>query len=332
MSAGPRSPSDFAADDRAARWRPAVAVGGGACLAVAVALLATQPLGTPGRWFAIGQSLTPWMPVATIFVATVAWLVGSDVTGGVAGIATLGYLAVLSPLAFADALPDAAPDATPLIVASANVLYTNTDHDGLARWLAEVDADVVAIIEADPDQLGELAERPVAAEYPHRSERPGGAAGLAIWSRYPIEAVSAMGGMSATAMEVIVDHPDGAVRIIGAHPPPPVLDHDVWLAEIERLPDVIDGRPTVVLGDFNASWFHPPFRRAVDEAGLVNVAAATGNGLSMTWPTDSVLPPFVAIDHVLVSDRLTALGTEIVTIPGSDHRGVVAELAFAATG
>ena len=39
------------------------------------------------------------------------------------------------------------------------------------------------------------------------------------------------------------------------------------------------------------------------------------------------LPPLAQIDHVLVGPSMAAVGMHTVDLPGSDHRGVVAEVA-----
>jgi endonuclease/exonuclease/phosphatase (EEP) superfamily protein YafD len=53
-----------------------------------------------------------------------------------------------------------------------------------------------------------------------------------------------------------------------------------------------------------------------------------------TWPMEnSRLPPFVRIDHVLVTtDAFGVADVEELDLPGSDHRGVFAELALGSDG
>ena len=46
-----------------------------------------------------------------------------------------------------------------------------------------------------------------------------------------------------------------------------------------------------------------------------------------TWPDDlAPLPPLVALDHVLTRDAPHAWAVEVVAIPGTDHRAVIAWL------
>ena len=45
------------------------------------------------------------------------------------------------------------------------------------------------------------------------------------------------------------------------------------------------------------------------------------------WSLGLALPPLAQIDHVLVGPSMAAVGMHTVDLPGSDHRGVVAEVA-----
>jgi endonuclease/exonuclease/phosphatase family metal-dependent hydrolase len=83
----------------------------------------------------------------------------------------------------------------------------------------------------------------------------------------------------------------------------------------------------VVAGDLNADRDHAAFRGLLD-AGLTDVHDALGRGLARTFPDGM---PVLQLDHVLVRDgaggRLTPLEVREVQVPGSDHLGVLADLA-----
>lgn len=58
-----------------------------------------------------------------------------------------------------------------------------------------------------------------------------------------------------------------------------------------------------------------------------DAAAQTGDGLAGTWP--SRIPAYLGaqIDRVLYpADRMRAVRTDVVDLPGSDHRAVVTRL------
>ncbi|WP_459963564.1 endonuclease/exonuclease/phosphatase family protein [Nocardia sp. IFM 10818] len=104
---------------------------------------------------------------------------------------------------------------------------------------------------------------------------------------------------------------------------------ECWLRTIRDLLDQTPGK-VIVGGDFNATYDHAPYRdllrgRYADSAELLGVGALPTwpDGDSMGALTDS--GPFIGIDRVLVAG---GHATEIrsITIPGTDHRAVVARL------
>ncbi len=58
---------------------------------------------------------------------------------------------------------------------------------------------------------------------------------------------------------------------------------------------------------------------------LRDTAEQVGAGLLFTYPTDKRIPPLVGIDQILVAGG-RATSVETVTLPGSDHRAVVAQI------
>ena len=81
--------------------------------------------------------------------------------------------------------------------------------------------------------------------------------------------------------------------------------------------------PTIVAGDFNT----PPFGRLYRQltADLRSAFAVGGWGWGNTYPSHL---PVQRIDHVLVSRDWRVSGSRIVTLPGSDHRAVVADISL----
>jgi endonuclease/exonuclease/phosphatase (EEP) superfamily protein YafD len=82
----------------------------------------------------------------------------------------------------------------------------------------------------------------------------------------------------------------------------------------------------LVIGDFNASYWHPDFRRVLD-AGFVAAHTATGSGFSTSWPTTWPIPPFVRLDHALTTGGLVATEVEDFDVAGSDHLGMIVTVA-----
>ncbi|MEU0188040.1 endonuclease/exonuclease/phosphatase family protein [Streptomyces sp. NPDC006207] len=87
-------------------------------------------------------------------------------------------------------------------------------------------------------------------------------------------------------------------------------------------------RTAYFLGDFNASLDHSPMRKLL-AAGLTDTQAELGQGLARTWPVGRALvPPLIQLDHVLHGSGLVGVSAGERTVPGTDHRAVVAELAL----
>ena len=114
------------------------------------------------------------------------------------------------------------------------------------------------------------------------------------------------------------------------HLPSPMASLGEWRDELGRLALLVTaGAPAIVIGDFNASYWHPEFRDVLD-AGWRDAHQMTRRGFSSSWPTDiAPMPPFVRIDHALVNDGLVVTNVDDIDVPGSDHRGLLVDVAVA---
>jgi endonuclease/exonuclease/phosphatase (EEP) superfamily protein YafD len=77
----------------------------------------------------------------------------------------------------------------------------------------------------------------------------------------------------------------------------------------------------IVAGDLNATLDHGPLRAAL---GGCRGAAGAGRGLVGTFPTRLPRPLGIQIDHILIPADASTSRFEVVELPGSDHRGVLA--------
>jgi endonuclease/exonuclease/phosphatase (EEP) superfamily protein YafD len=249
-------------------------------------------------------------------------------------VAVVGLTTVLMPV-LRGFDPPAVPEASPrLVVALSNVLYENPSIDGAATLLLSVDADLLAIVEHNPAAAAALATAGVAERYPYRSELPrNDRTGLVLFSRLPIlESVVAPIGQQL-GIDATVDVDGIATRVLVVHPVPGTKQDDVslWsddLATIGRTAAASD-LPTVVVGDFNASRWHPAFRHLLG-TGLTDLHEQLDDGWSRSWPANRVLPPFVRIDHLLMRNGVLGVDVHDLEVPGSDHRGFVATVALPA--
>ena len=229
------------------------------------------------------------------------------------------------------ATPAAAVNASPSEVMTANLLAGAGDATRLVVEASEAGADVLVVSEVTRGDVAEMERVGLSDVFPHRVGEPGAADGYVsstmVFSREPIELVETV-DTTFDAMLVRT----GDLLVLAVHPAPPTLFAQ-WQADHRAILEVAErAEPDVIAGDLNATLDHAPLR-ALGDAGYRDAAELANAGLAATWPVDggfpllSLLPPSVAIDHVLVSDTWTVTATRTVDVPGSDHRAVLATVA-----
>ena len=90
--------------------------------------------------------------------------------------------------------------------------------------------------------------------------------------------------------------------------------------------------PYIVSGDFNFPETAPQHAN-LKRAGVREAHELAAIGRGATWPVNSIfryIVPGVRIDHIYLSPQLTATTCRTGVGRGSDHRPVVADLAFRA--
>lgn len=227
--------------------------------------------------------------------------------------------------------PRAAQNARPVTVYFANVWARNRDNAAIARSVARADADVVALTEITDHHAAALPE--ILKAYPYRSSTAParyfqGGPRTVIASRWPIERSTVEVRDGLAAGEVIVQAPDGPIRVLAVHLTRPwPLDGRVRAQrdQTRRLAERVraggDGR-VLVVGDFNATAASAILRRFAKEAGVRPAPARMG-----TW-FDPLPGPFaIAIDNGFVGDGLTVLDRKVGPANGSDHRPIVVTVA-----
>ena len=326
-------------DDEAVAPRPLLASLARLVLWLATAavgvLAASQAFGTTllSPLFAL-QAFTPYVVVVAIGLIVVGLIVRMWPTVVINTLAVVGLATVVLPVVRGFDQP-IVPETTPRVtVVMSNLLYENDRIDEAAATLLSVDADLLAIVEYNPTAAAALAAAGVSDRFPYRSELPrNDRTGIVLFSRLPIvESVVAPIG-NQLGIDATIDVNGTATRVLVVHPAPGTVQSDVarWsddLATIGRTAAASD-LPTIVVGDFNASRWHPPFRHLLG-TGLTDLHEQLGKGWSRSWPANQVLPPFVRIDHLLMRNGIVGVAVLDLEVPGSDHRGFVATVALPA--
>lgn len=221
-----------------------------------------------------------------------------------------------------------------LSLLSLNAGRGHADPAGIAAAITESDAEVLVFLEASEPMIQAVAEVMGEWKFTNRTGPvvSGGAVDTVILSRYPLHGEEPAALQSAGALfdvpVAVIDHPRaGKVRVAGIHPVPPTHGVASWAQTLEAVRTWSrenTGMPLVLTGDFNATRAHPGFRTLA--SGFSEAAPSVGRIAIGTWPANSAVPAFAAIDHVLVRG-LAAAGSVPLVVAGTDHHGIVARLA-----
>jgi endonuclease/exonuclease/phosphatase (EEP) superfamily protein YafD len=281
------------------------------------------------------QALTPFVAVGATVLAVVSLVMRMWSAVAVNLLALVGLVVLMLPLVGGVDRPPL-PEGTPrLVVAMANVYYENATIDEAAARLLTIDADLLAVVEYNPAAAAALTAAGISERYPYRSEMPrNDRTGLVLFSKLPIASsvVAPIGWQ--LGIDAVIDVQGWPTRVMVVHPVPGTEQGDVsrWSDDLDAIGRMAaDGDlPTVVVGDFNASRWHPAFRHLLG-TGLADAHEQVGKGWSRSWPANRFLPAFVRIDHALMRNGVVAVDVLDIEVPGSDHVGFVATLALPAT-
>lgn len=266
---------------------------------------------------AAAAALRAWRPLAAVAACTV----------------------VLAGLVLPRMLPASAPPAggPPLRVMTVNLYGGGGDLGTVVELVRRHRVEVLTVLELTWSDVGRLAATGIDPLLPHQRLRPGDSVeGSGIYARFPLSPAPDLERDSRFEMPAVRLRVPGAgpMELLAVHPVPPVAGQiPSWRHELENLPPATpDGPVRVLAGDFNATLDHAPLR-ALIATGYADAGDATGAGLVGTWrdqrPVGRLLPA-VPIDRVLVDPRVAVHGLSVHPVPGSDHRGVIADLVLPA--
>jgi endonuclease/exonuclease/phosphatase (EEP) superfamily protein YafD len=245
---------------------------------------------------------------------------------GLTALLTAGHLVWLGPLFVPDRRPVSSEPFTLLVL---NLQAGAAD----ARVLADLAdrADVVVLVEVTPAAMTGLAARGWDDRFPYAVGDPRReGSNTAVFSRFRLSQGSLLGRSNFSQWSVAIEVPDlGLVRLLAIHPCNPYCGGGRWHTEHQVVRTAVaahgDG-PLIVAGDFNAVAEQGPMQR-LHRLGMRSATDLVGAGWVPTFPAGGRLPPLLPIDHVLVNERLTATTLTAVTVPGTDHRGLLATIA-----
>jgi endonuclease/exonuclease/phosphatase (EEP) superfamily protein YafD len=212
-----------------------------------------------------------------------------------------------------------------------NVSYRQFSVRRLREMIREVNPDVLVMQELTPSTAAALTD--LDTEFAHHLKFPAdGPYGIALWSHHELEGAQLFALGRLPAIEARVLAPSGSFAVFGVHLSAPTTPRraaarNEELRQLAARSAAVDGA-LLVAGDFNLSPYSPRFSDWLDASGLTDTRR--GRTLSVSWPT---LLPIVGIpiDHVAVSSEFQILSHRRLPDFGSDHYGVLVELALRGT-
>ncbi|NNE08425.1 MAG: endonuclease/exonuclease/phosphatase family protein [Gemmatimonadetes bacterium] len=296
----------------------------------------------------LAASFRVQIAVITTLAAGLALGLRARVPATIAGAAALACWASVVPLALPASQPGAAGPSAGAIpsfrILTINLEWSNRNASAVLGALREAEPDILVLQEVDNwwrEQFTGLSDIFPVQRFDPLSRRPGVAillgrrielrdeAWLPLHGRPYADFVLAVARDASAGQAGATMAPSFRLTALHALPPRSAL---LFRARTRQLDDVRahllarDGaEPQLVVGDFNMTIWSPSFRRFTRELHLER--ARLGFGLVPTWPTwNSLLQ--VPIDHILHSPGFVATSTRSITIPGSDHHGLLSDVLF----
>lgn len=212
-------------------------------------------------------------------------------------------------------------------VLSLNLNYSNRCASTVIDMIRKERPDIIALQEVGVwwrDKFEVLRD-----EYPYQtfdnfSSRPG----VGVLSR--IEPVDEKWRplYGRAFLTLLYDNGGTPFRFVALHtfPPNSAFNYKARNRQIDRAAEWIaesKDRPTLLAGDMNSTPWSPVLRDFERVTGLHSVR--NGHGTLATWPSWNMFLG-VPIDHIYHSDEFITDYVYKVTIPGSDHMGLLARL------
>lgn len=248
----------------------------------------------------------------------------------------LGLVVLLLGAQLAWQLPFFVPDDRPVAEPTFALLTLNTlkgraDPDQLQA--AADRADVVVLTETVPELVADLDRRGWRERFPHTAGVfESHVTNTIVFSRHPLRDSQRFGSSQFHQWATTVAVPGvGDVRLLAVHPCNPYCGQNRWAndhADLRRAVQQNRELPLVVAGDFNAVADHGPMQD-LRRLGLKSAADLVGSGWAPTYPANRLVPPLLAIDHVLLDPRLAAGSVDRVSLAGTDHLGLLARVGRA---
>jgi len=210
----------------------------------------------------------------------------------------------------------------PTRVTIANVFRYNRTAAAAERSLLEGSTDLLAVIEV-PNERFHRDITKAARALPHDVER----GWASVWSRWELGEPDELAIPHADVLRLTVGRPASPFVLYLVHGDNPIgsWSFSDQRAMTDRLLDAIEAErlPVVLGGDLNISDRTSSYRAIESE---LRDAMRTGGFAESTYAGGAWQPALLRIDHLFVSSAWCASAPSTFEVPGSDHRGIRAEV------
>jgi endonuclease/exonuclease/phosphatase (EEP) superfamily protein YafD len=227
--------------------------------------------------------------------------------------------------------PQPAAGSTKIRILSANVLMANQRLDDFLQLVADVDPDVVVILEYTKRWDRRLST--FHEQFPYSATRPqNDGFGIGLFSKRPLHDVETLNVLEffeapAICCAIDVEGQRCAVTALHAVSPLSAARFDLRNEQLRKLAARIGVTgPRIVVGDFNATTWSPFMADFLKATRLRD--SRQGYGLQISWP-QFCWPLSIPIDHALVSDEIHVHRRWVEYDIGSDHFPIVIEASLA---
>ncbi|WP_039796935.1 endonuclease/exonuclease/phosphatase family protein [Nocardia araoensis] len=309
------------------KWMNRALLGAGWCAVAAGAIGMVLHFGAwQRRGLVLLASGASYLMIGAIVGSVLLLIARGWRSAAVAGVLAVATLWTLVPAFVPEGRAASGPQLT---VMQSNLLFGGADPDAVVRAVRDNRVDVLTVDELTDAALVRLAGAGLLGELPYRYTEPtrDGGGGTGIYSRYPLRDTRKYDGYILNTLSATMDHPErGPISVFAFHPVPPPFDFPAWQAEMRRTREILDAQrgPAIVGADFNATRDHTAFRDLL-RGSFASAADQAGAGLLPTFPADRTWGPVIGIDHILLADA-TAEQVHTLTVPGSDHRALLAHI------
>jgi endonuclease/exonuclease/phosphatase (EEP) superfamily protein YafD len=278
-----------------------------------------------------------WWVIPTLQSLSLVWLFLGSVLIIVSALSRAGEAMVLSAVVVVAALVPlldfsgyscAVSSSVRLTVMSLNTDYGHADAAQIVQAVKKNKVDVLVLTEATTALLESLHGAGIAGYLPNElddsvDDSSNGTVIMADRKMTELDVPKFTArAFAMPAVSMVVGRQTVILRAAHTYPPLPGWS-DRWHSALKQLgqwQSAFDGRPLIMVGDFNATSAHPEFRKATD--GLNNAA---GTFEQSTWPANKPIWPFVTIDHIM-SREMQADGFRTLQISNTDHLGISATM------